>query len=324
MSNYKHLTREERYQIQAYKKAGFTQVEIAKELVVHKSTISRELSRNSSKLHKRYTATKADKVSCDRRMYASKNSNKKMTKNMISHIVKYIEEDFSPEQTSAMLNIRDGLEISHVRIYQYIREDKLKGGDLHTHLRFYHTGKRRAQYGAKHKGRIKDRVSISQRPKIVNEKTRLGDFEIDTIIGTNRKGAITTAVDRVSLLSVISIPTTKKADEVEAEIKRILLPFKDKIQTITSDNGLEFSNHKNISQALDCEYYFCHPYSSWERGLNEYTNGLIRQYIPKGTSFKNITPEYIKMIEDKLNNRPRKSLNWRTSNEVFYELEAAA
>jgi IS30 family transposase len=324
MSNYKHLTREERYQIQAYKKAGFSQVEIAKELTVHKSTISRELSRNSSKFYKRYTAEKADKVSCDRRMYASKNSNKKMNENMILHIVKYIEDDFSPEQTSATLKIRDGLEISHVRIYQYIREDKLKGGDLHTHLRFYHTGKRRVQYGAKHKGRIKDRVSISQRPKIVDEKTRLGDLEIDTIIGTNRKGAITTVVDRASLLSIISIPTTKKADEVESEIKRILLPFKDKVQTITSDNGLEFSNHMNISQALDCDYYFCHPYSSWERGLNEYTNGLIRQYIPKGTSFENITPEYIKMIESKLNNRPRKSLNWRTPNEVFYGLKAAA
>ncbi len=324
MNNYKHLTREERYQIQAYKKAGFTQVEIAKELLVHKSTICRELNRNSSKLHKRYTATIADKVSCDRRMYASEKSNKKMSKNMISYIVKYIKDDFSPEQTSATIKIKDGLEISYVRIYQYIKEDKLKGGNLYTHLRFHHTGKRRAQYGAKHKGKIKDRVSISQRPKIVDKKIRLGDFEIDTIIGTNRKGAITTAVDRASLLSIISIPTTKKANEVEAEIKRIFLPFKDKVQTITSDNGLEFSNHKNISLSLDCEYYFCHPYSSWERGLNEYTNGLIRQYIPKGTSFENITPEYIKMIEDKLNNRPRKSLNWRTPNEVFYGLKVAA
>ena len=253
MSNYKHLTREERYQIQAYRKAGFSQVEIAKELIVHKSTISRELKRNSSKVYKRYSAQKADKVSCDRRMYASKESNRKMTKVVIEHIEKYIVDDFSPEQTSATLKMRDGLEISHVRIYQYIREDKLKGGDLHTHLRFHHTGKRRAVYGAKHKGRIKDRVSISQRPKIVEDKIRLGDFEIDTIIGTNKKGAISTAVDRVSLLSIISIPTTKKADEVEAEIKRILTPIKDKIQTITSDNGLEFSNHKNISQALDCE-----------------------------------------------------------------------
>ncbi len=324
MSNYKHLTKEERYQIQAYKKAGFSQVAMANELLVHKSTISRELSRNSSKLQKRYTAIKADKVSCDRRMYASKKSNLKMTKKVKDYIVKYIEDDYSPEQASATLKIREGLEISYVRIYQYIREDKLKGGDLHTHLRFHHTGHRRAKYGTKHKGRIKERVSISQRPKIVDEKIRLGDFEIDTIIGTNRKGAITTAVDRVSLLSIISIPTTKKADKVEAEIKRIMSPFKDKIQTITSDNGLEFANHRNISQALDCSYYFCHPYSSWERGLNEYTNGLIRQYILKGTSFENITPAYIKMIEDKLNNRPRKSLNWRTPNEVFYGFEAAA
>lgn len=324
MSNYKHLTREERYQIQAYKKAGFSQIQIAKELSVNKSTISRELSRNGSKILKRYSAVNADKVSMDRRMYASRNSNKKMTTDMITHIIKYIKDDFSPEQTSATLNMRDNINISHVRIYQHIREDKLKGGDLYTHLRFHHTGKRRAQYGAKHKGRIKERVSISQRPKIVDEKIRLGDFEIDTIIGTNKKGAITTAVDRVSLLSIISIPTTKKADEVEAEIKRILSPFKDKIKTITSDNGLEFSNHKNISKALDCEYYFCHPYSSWERGLNEYTNGLIRQYIPKGTSFENITPEYIKMIEDRLNNRPRKSLNWRTPNEVFYGFKAAS
>ena len=275
--SYKHLTIEERYHIQAYKEAGFFQKEIAEKIGVHPSTISRELKQNSSKVYKRYTATKADKVSSDRRMYASKESNLKMTKKVKNYIVKYIEEDYSPEQTSATLRIKHNINISFVRIYQFIEKNRLSGGDLHTHLRFYHTGHRRAKYGAKHKGMIKERVSISQRPEIVDEKIRLGDFEIDTIIGTNRKGAITTVVDRVSLLSIISIPTTKKANEVEAEITRILLPIKDKIQTITSDNGLEFSNHKNISQALDCDYYFCHPYSSWERGLNEYTNGLIRQ-----------------------------------------------
>ena len=112
MSNYKHLTREERYQIQAYRKAGFSQVQIAKELMVHKCTISRELKRNSSKIHQKYSAQKADKVSTDRRMYASRESNKKMTKNMIAHIVKYIENDFSPEQTAATLRIRDDINIS--------------------------------------------------------------------------------------------------------------------------------------------------------------------------------------------------------------------
>ena len=141
---------------------------------------------------------------------------------------------------------------------------------------------------------------------------------------TKTKGAITTVVERSTSLVRISIPTTKKAIDIENETIRILEPLKDKVLTITSDNGLEFSNHKNISQALDYKHYFCHPYSSWERGLSEYTNGLIRQYIPKGTSFKDITLEYIKIIENKLNNRPRKALNWKTPNEAFYGLSIVA
>jgi IS30 family transposase len=257
-------------------------------------------------------------------MYASKNSNFKMTKEVKNFIVKYIEEDYSPEQVSATLKLKHEINISFVRIYQYIEADRLLNGNLHKHLRFYHTGHRRAKYGTKYKSQIKNRVSISQRPKIVNDKKRIGDLETDTIVGANKKGAITTIVDRASMFVKISIPTTKKATDIEMEILKLLTPFKDKIYTITSDNGSEFSNHKNISKALDCDYYFCHPYSSWERGLNEYTNGLIRQYIPKGISFENITPEYIQMIEDKLNNRPRKSLNWKTPNEVFYGLEMAA
>ena len=321
---YKHLTIEKRYHIQAYKEAGYKQKEIAEKLGVHPSTISNELKRNSSKVRKTYSAKKANQVSSDKRMYASRKSNLKMTKKVKNYIVKYIEEDYSPEQVSATMRISHNINISLVRIYQYIGKDKLLGGDLHTHLRFYHTGHRRAKYGAKYKGQIKDRVSISQRPDVVDEKNRIGDLETDTIIGANQKGAITTIVDRASMFTKISIPTSKKASDIEAETLRLLIPFKDKIKTITSDNGFEFSNHKNISEALDCDYYFCHPYSSWERGLNEYINGLIRQYIPKSTSFENITPEYIQMIEDKLNNRPRKSLNWKTPNEVFYAEKIAA
>ena len=318
---YKHLTLEERYHIAALKKAKFSQKYIANEIGVTEGTISRELNRNSSSQTKSYSAKNANKVSITRRRYASKKSNFKMNTKTKNIIKKFIIEKWSPEQISDRLKLENKLDISHTKIYQFIKQDKQNGGNLYTHLRFHHTGRRRAKYGGKYNGGIKDRVSISKRPDIVNKKIRQGDWEIDTIIGTNKKGAITTCVDRVSLLSKISIPTTKKADEVEAEIRRILSPFKDTIHTITTDNGFEFSNHKNISKALDCDYYFCHPYSSWERGLNEYTNGLIRQYIPKGTSFKNITPEYIQMIEDKLNNRPRKSLNWKTPNEVFYGLK---
>ena len=322
--NYKHLTLEERYHIQAYKEAGYTQDSIAKKLGVAPSTISRELQKNSSKIHKRYTATKADQVASDRRMYASRKSNKKMDKRVEKIITKNLWKDWSPEQISARSKLTDNIDISFVRIYQFIEQDRQEGGDLYTHLRFYHTGHRRARYGSKNKGRIKDRVSISQRDEIVDDKSRIGDWEIDTIVGAHQKGAITTVVERKTSLVRISIPTSKKAVEIENETIRIMLPLKDKIHTITSDNGLEFSNHKDISQALDYKHYFCHPYSSWERGLNEYTNGLIRQYIPKGTSFNDITPEYIKMIEDKLNNRPRKALNWKTPNEAFYGLKMAA
>jgi len=322
--SYKHLTLEERYHIQAYKEAGYTQKDIAEKLGVNPSTISRELQKNSSKIYKRYTAQKANQVSSDRRMYASRKSNKKMDSKVKKVIIKHLLKDWSPEQISSRLKLTEDIDISFVRIYQFIEQDKQKGGELYTHLRFHHTGHRRAKYGSKNKGRIKDRVSISQRDEIVDEKSRVGDWEIDTIVGANQKGAITTVVERVTSLTRISIPTTKKAIDIENETIRIMSSLKDKIHTITSDNGLEFSNHKNISKALNYEHYFCHPYSSWERGLNEYTNGLIRQYIPKGTSFDDITAEYIKMIEDKLNNRPRKALNWKTPNEAFYGLKMAA
>ena len=322
--SYQHLTLEERYHIQAYKKVGYSQKDIANEIGVHPSTISRELTRNSSTQRNSYSAKSANKVSMSRRMYASRKSNRKIDAKLKKIITKYIQDDWSPEQIQERLKAVNVADISYVRIYQFIEEDKQKGGDLYTHLRFHHTGHRRAKYGSKSKGRIKDRVSISQREQIVDDKSRVGDWEIDTIVGANQKGAITTVVERATALVRISIPTTKKAIEIENETIRILKPLKDKVYTITSDNGLEFSNHKNISEALDYEHYFCHPYSSWERGLNEYTNGLIRQYIPKGTIFKDITPEYIKMIENKLNNRPRKALNWKTPNEAFYGLEMAA
>jgi len=322
--NYKHLTLEERYHIQAYKKAGYKQKEIANEIGVNPSTICRELKRNSSTQIKNYSAKPANRASCDRRIYASKKSNMKIDYKLKKILKKYILKDWSPEQISNRLKSDGVINISHVRIYQFIEEDRQRGGELYTHLRFHHTGKRRAIYGAKNKGKIKDRVSISQRDKVVDDKSRVGDWEIDTIIGAGKKGAITTIVERATSLVRISIPTTKKAIEVENETKRIMSSLKDKIHTMTSDNGLEFANHKNISEALECDYYFCHPYSSWERGLSEYTNGLIRQYIPKGTSFENITQEYIKMIENKLNNRPRKALNWKTPNEVFYGQKIAA
>jgi len=318
----KHLTQQQRYHIEAYKKAGYDNSEIARDLGVHPSTIGRELKRNSSPVRQRYGAKVAQEISSLRKSINSR-ANKKFKNDLEDLVVQYIELDWSPEQVSATLRIKHGLLLSFVSIYRYIESDRQNGGELHTHLRF-HGKKRRAKYGKQSKVRIKERVSISERPAIVDEKIRIGDFEIDTIIGKGKQGAITTIVDRVSAFVKISIPTSKRAEDIENETMRLMLPHKEITHTITSDNGLEFANHKAIANTLDCDYYFCHPYSSWERGLNEYTNGLIRQYFPKGSSFADITSKKIQEVEDKLNHRPRKTLGWRTPYEVFYGAEKAA
>ncbi len=320
--SYHHLTMNERYQIKAYKAVGYKNYEIAKEINVHPSTITRELNRNSGKVFGIYFPVGADNYAKERRVIQSANANKKMDEEIKNLISKYIKKDWSPEQVSATLSIKHKEIISHVSIYTFIKQDRANGGELYKHLR--HQGKRRVKYGNKYKGQIKDRVSISKRPEIVDEKSRVGDFEADTIIGAGKKGAIVTIVDRKSMYLKMATPSTKKADETATKIIQLLKPFKDKIYTITTDNGFEFSSHKKVSKSLNCDYYFCHPYSSWERGLNENINGLIRQYIPKGSSFEKLTKKDIKIIENKLNHRPRKSLNWRTPYEVFHEIKMAS
>jgi len=314
--SYKHLTLNERYLINAYRNTK-TQKEIAKMAGVHPSTISRELKRGSDSLRRTYypigSQNRAIKVQSDK----SRKANLKLTQEIKELIERYLKKEFSPEQIAATLEMKHNTLVSYVTIYTYIHSDKLSNGVLHTHLR--QQGRRRKKYGQARKNRIKERVSIEERPSLVDDKIRIGDFEADTIIGKGRQGAIVTIVDRKSMYTKISIPVNKKSHIVANEIVRLLAPYKKKVHTVTTDNGLEFAQHQSISKKLKCDYYFCHPYSSWERGLNENINGLIRQYIPKGSSFEHITKNDIRRIEDRLNHRPRKSLDWRTPYEVFYE-----
>lgn len=211
-----------------------------------------------------------------------------------------------------------GFSISHESIYQYIYDNKRHGGKLYIFLRHknksYH--KRGREYNTR--GLLKNRVSIEDRSKIVERKSRVGDWEIDTIIGANHKGAIVTIVDRASKFTVIKRTPTKHADTVTMTILDLMLPIKQLTHTITSDNGKEFAFHEQISKALDTKFYFANPYHSWERGLNEHTNGLIREYIPKQTDFSTLDESFIVEVQNKLNNRPRKSLNYQTPAEVFY------
>ena len=314
---YTHLTQEQRYHISAYKAAGFKQKEIAEKINVHPATISRELKRNAGDRMKIYFPVEAHAKAQKRQEAKSKAANFKLTEASVELVERYLKKDFSPEQIAATLRLKYAINLSHVSLYRYIHHDRLEGGILYTHLR--HKGKRRTQYGSRRKNRIPNRVSISQRPAVVEQKERIGDFEIDTIIGKGKRGAIVTMVDRASLYVQLSLPVSKRAHIVAHETVRKLAPYKKHLHTITSDNGLEFAQHQTVSEKLGCDYYFCDPYSSWQRGINENTNGLIRQYIPKGSSFEPLSKKDIKHIEDRLNHRPRKSLGWKTPHEVFHE-----
>lgn len=240
-----------------------------------------------------------------------------MTALVIDLIDAKIIVDWSPEQISGWLKAEQGIFMSHERIYQHIWTDKLNGGSLYIHLR--HSRKKRKQYASKDKrGQIRNRISIDDRPSIVAEKKRIGDWEIDTVIGKNHQGALVTIVDRVSKFTLIKKVVSKHAEVVTEATIALLQPYLDKALTITADNGKEFAGHEKIKAALDADVYFAHPYSSWERGLNENTNGLIRQYFTKGSSFENITDKDVEEVMKKLNHRPRKSLNYKTPHSVFF------
>jgi len=318
MNYYSQLTQEQRYHISALYKAGNFQTSIADELKVHKSTISRELRRNLG--NKGYKPKQAHKIALDRRGCAKKHT--KFTEELKQIVTEKILLDWSPDQISGYLKLHNIAEISHERIYQFLLADKKAGGDLYTHLR--HSGKKRKKrYGSKdRRGQIKNRVSIDNRPKIVDKKQRIGDWEGDTIIGKQQQKAIVTLVDRASKVVRIGPVATKHSEIVAAIITDLLTPMRQISHTVTLDNGKEFSAHEKIAKSLSIDIYFAHPYSSWERGANENTNGLIRQYIPKGSSFENIPNERIEFIEDRLNNRPRKSLGYWTPNEVYQQAMA--
>lgn len=208
-------------------------------------------------------------------------------------------------------------------IYGYIQQDKAAGGTLHQHLRHRKPYKKRTR-SPDARGQIIGRISIDDRPAIVDKKERLGDWEADTVIGKGHKGVLVTLADRVSKKTLIAAVPSKHAEVVTAAIIRLLLPEKAHLETITFDNGKEFAYHAQIEEALKVDNYFAHPYHSWERGLNENHNGLIRQYLPKGMALDQVTDEDIELIQNKLNNRPMKLLGYKTPNEVYDAMKLAA
>ncbi len=312
MKYYTQLTQDLRYQIHAYMKAGYNQTETAYLVGVHKSTISRELRRNRGM--KGYRPMQADQLALNRRQNKARSRIPVSTWETVEIL---LEEEWSPEQISGWLLEEKDIRISHEWIYLYIYQDKAEGGELYRHLRCQR--QRRKRYGSySTRGLIPGRISIDERPAIVDSRRRLGDWELDTIIGKAHKQAIVSLSERKSKLTLIAKVTHKTADLVGQAIVRLLEPLQARAHTLTSDNGKEFAQHEAIADALNADFYFAHPYASWERGLNENTNGLIRQYFPKNCDFTKITNRDIKRVMDKLNNRPRKTLGFKTPNQIFF------
>lgn len=318
--SYTHLTEEERYHIDELLREGFSQKAIAEQLNRSPSTISRELQRNQGE--RGWRPRQACHKAIERlRFRGASNVNRVDESAWCYALDKLTNEQWSPEQITGRLKLEKRDSISHESIYRRVLADKQSGGNLYTHLRC--KKKRRKRYGTKTAGRgcIPNRVDIDKRPAIVDTRKRVGDWEGDTIIGCHKGGAvIATMVERKSRFTVITKSKDKTTSSVIGSIIDDMKELEPIMKTVTFDNGKEFSDHEEITSQLGSKVFFAKPYASWERGLNENTNGLIRQYYPKKTTFDTITVTEIQSVARKLNNRPRKCLNFLTPFEVLKKL----
>jgi hypothetical protein len=304
---YHHLNREERYQISALLKAGLTPSEISLNLGRHKSTISREINRNSGL--RGYRPKQACRLAEDRALH-SRNARPIAQSDWLC-VKTYLKDQWSPEQ------IASEVPMSHETIYRHVYADKALGGDLYKSLRCQRKRRKRYAGGRDRRGQILGRRTISERPKHIEERRQIGHWEGDTLIGKRHKHAIVSLVERKSGYAILAKVENKTADLVSTAIIKRLKPIAKRVRTLTYDNGKEFSDHAAIDKALGSTAYFADPYSSWQRGSNENLNGLIRQYIPKSRPLSTVTDAELANIERLLNNRPRKRLGYKTPHEIF-------
>lgn len=312
MNHYSRLTREQRYTLQAMKGNGASQKEIAAAIGKHPSTVSREFSRSG--MTSETYRFEAAQEHADSRVWKGRRIDPEIW-SLVEPKIR--EEQWSPQQVSCWLKKYSLGQVSHETIYMHIYRDKEAGGTLYTHFRHRCKSYRKRGSGRERRGRLKDQVMIDQRPSVVDDRSRLGDWEMDTVIGHPGGPVLVTMVERVSRYTLIALAATKEALVVGAAIIGAMDQHRDKVFTMTYDNGKEFAQHAQIAERLQANAYFAHPYHSWERGLNENTNGLIRQYFPKGSSFGKLTAAEVSAVQDKLNFRPRKCLDYATPHDIF-------
>lgn len=313
--NYHQITSAERYRLSAFRRQGFTRAQIARELKRHRSTIGREIRRNGDQQGRCYRPSKAIEKANGRRSRAR--SHPRFSLEQLHQVERLIAQKWSPEQISGYLRRRRRLHISHETIYRHIWRDLRCGGSLHRYLRCA-LKRRRKRYGAyDSRGRLAGKRLISDRPANVETRATLGHWEIDTVLGKNSRHCIVSLVERKSGYLMIGKLTARTKEQTSARTIELIRQHSQHFRTITADNGTEFHGYADIEAATGVPFYFATPHHAWERGTNENTNGLIRQYLPKNTSMARLTQAHCNAIAEELNARPRKRHDYRTPAQCF-------
>jgi IS30 family transposase len=314
---YRQLSPEERYMLAALRRQGFNQSEVARALGRHRSTVCRELGRNSTRADGRYRASTAQERTNGRRSRSRRN--RRFTAHDFALVEGLLRRQWSPEQVAGHLRRTGQLAISHESIYRHVWRDKRRGGTLYTHLRGARK-RRRKRYGAyDSRGRLTGKRMISERPAEVEARSDIGHWEADTVMGAGASDCVVTLVERKTGLVLIGKLSDRTAGSLSWRVTRLIGRHAGRFQTVTADNGTEFHDYRRVEERTGATFYFARPYHSWERGSNENANGLLRQYLPKGASMAGLTQQQCTAIARKLNTRPRKRLGFRTPLECFKE-----
>lgn len=314
--NYQHLSQEERYTITALLKTGLSQAAAARQIGRHRSTICRELTRNLRPTTGYYTPVVAHSQAIARRKRTRRGTN--FTQAQWRIVLDLIKDDYSPEQVSYIVKTYFGFSMSHETIYLYLLYDKKKGGTLYQHLRIVPKRRRKRYNSHDSRGRLQGKRMIEDRPLEIEYRTSIGHWEGDTVIGSDRHHCIVTLVERKTGFLIIKKIKARTVEEVNKACIEAIREHEKNFRTITFDNGTEFHGYKKLEELYPVTCYFANPYHSWERGTNENTNGLIRQYIPKKSCMKSVSQADCDRIAYKLNTRPRKRLGFKTPYEVYY------
>jgi IS30 family transposase len=320
--SYRHLTMDERNVIYRMQFQGYSDAEIARCLGCHRSTIGRECKRNTTG-EGRY-----DPGNAQTRAHSRRRAHLRRPKTGDPRLMEYVEErlreHWSPEQIAGRLATRppaglEGLSISHTTIYRWIWSDPERAREFRPFLRIASKPRRKPYGKPSRQGQILGKRSIEVRPAAANERQRLGAWEGDTLLGKGRRGVVLTCVDRASRYTIARKVEACAADPVAAQLQQTIRRLPDeKRQSLTLDNGREFARPLELEKKLQLPIYFAHPYHSWERGTNENTNGLLRQYLPKGSDLTEVSPKELAGSVRQLNHRPRKCLGFQTAFEVFH------